>query len=53
MDDQVDIKLMKQEEFNANIVKRLEELEDFKDESIRRFDQGIENRTRANRRHSR
>ena len=28
MDDQVDIKLMKQEEFNANIVKRLEELED-------------------------
>ena len=28
MDDQTDIKFIKQEEFNANIVKRLEELED-------------------------
>jgi hypothetical protein len=28
MDDQTDIKFLKQEEFNANIVKRLEELED-------------------------
>ena len=28
MDDQTDIKFIKQEEFNSNIVKRLEELED-------------------------
>ena len=28
MDDQADIKFLKQQEFNANIVKRLEELED-------------------------
>ena len=28
MDDQTDIKFIKQQEFNANIVKRLEELED-------------------------
>ena len=28
MDDQIDIKFVKQEEYNANIVKRLEELED-------------------------
>ena len=28
MDDQTDIKFLKQQEFNANIVKRLEELED-------------------------
>jgi len=54
VDDQIDIKLMKQEEFNANVVKRLEdfgewrhELEDFKEISIKRFDQGIENRTKA------
>ena len=30
MDDQTDIKFLKQEEFNANIVKRLEALENFK-----------------------
>ena len=47
MDDQTDIKFIKQQEFNANIVKRLEELEDFKEISIKRFDQGIENRTIA------
>jgi len=47
MDDQTDIKFMKQQEFNANVVKRLEELEDFKEISIKRFDQGIENRTIA------
>ena len=47
MDDQINIRFLKQEEFNANIVKRLEELEDFKDISIKRFDQGIENRTKA------
>ena len=29
IDDQIDIKLIKQQEFNANVVKRLEELEDF------------------------
>ena len=29
MDDQANIKFLKQEEFNANIVKRLEELEDY------------------------
>ena len=47
MNDQTNIKFLKQEEFNANIVKRLEELEDFKDISIKRFDQGVENRTIA------
>jgi hypothetical protein len=45
--DQTNIKFLKQEEFNANVVKRLEELEDFKEISIKRFDQGIENRTIA------
>jgi len=45
--DQTNIKFLKQQEFNANVVKRLEELEDFKDISIKRFDQGIENRTIA------
>tara|TARA_R100001244_G_scaffold100749_3_gene75129 strand:- start:1325 stop:1714 length:390 start_codon:yes stop_codon:yes gene_type:complete len=72
MDDQTDIKFIKQEEFNANIVKRLEELEDlsgqfdiagrllrndnqilrkefeeFKDSTLIRLDQEIENRTLA------
>ena len=47
MDDQTDIKFMKQEEFNTNIVKRLEELEDFKSQALIRLDQGIENRTKA------
>ena len=47
MNDQTNIKFLKQEEFNRNIVKRLEELEDFKDISIKRFDQGVENRTIA------
>ena len=45
--DQVNIKFLKQQEFNANIVKRLEELEDFKDQALVRLDQGIENRTKA------
>ena len=47
MDDQTDIKFLKQEEFNANIVKRLEELEDFKAQALIRLDQEIENRTKA------
>ena len=72
MDDQTDIKFIKQQEFNANIVKRLEELEDlsgqfdiagrllrndnqilrkefdeFKNSTLIRLDQGIENRTKA------
>ena len=72
MDDQTDIKFIKQQEFNANIVKRLEELEDlsgqfdiagrllrndnqilrkefeeFKDSTLIRLDQEIENRTLA------
>ena len=47
MNDQIDIKFIKQEEYNANVVKRLEELEDFKDQALIRLDQEIENRTRA------
>ena len=47
MDDQTDIKFIKQQEFNANIVKRLEELEDFKAQALIRLDQEIENRTKA------
>ena len=54
LDNQVDIKLMKQEEFNDNVDisleelgDRIQELEDFKEISIKRFDQGIENRTIA------
>ena len=47
MDDQTDIKFLKQQEFNANIVKRLEELEDFKSQALIRLDQEIENRTKA------
>ena len=47
MNDQTNIKFLKQEEFNANVVKRLEELEDFKDQVLVRLDQGIENRTKA------
>ena len=60
MDDQIDIKFVKQQEFNANVVKRLEEIEDnygnetriedleyFKDQALIRLDQEIENRTKA------
>ena len=47
MNDQTNIKFLKQEEFNANIVKRLEELEDFKSQALVRLDQEIENRTNA------
>ena len=54
MDDQTNIKFLKQEEFNANVikfnenvVKRLEELEDFKAQALIRLDQEIENRTKA------
>ena len=47
MDDQINIRFLKQEEFNANIVKRLEELEDFKSQALVRLDQEIENRTKA------
>ena len=47
VNDQTNIKFLKQEEFNANIVKRLEELEDFKSQVLVRLDQGIENRTKA------
>ena len=46
-DDQTNIKFLKQEEFNRNIVKRLEELEDFKSQALVRLDQEIENRTNA------
>ena len=64
-DDQINIRFLKQEEFNANIVKRLEELEDKMAVAYTRikgtedfvatttvqanirFDQGIENRTKA------
>ena len=45
--DQVNIKFLKQQEFNANIVKRLEELEDFKTKTLIRLNQEIENRTKA------
>jgi len=61
VNDQTDIKFIKQKEFNANIVKRWEELEDkilkntndiyamklWKQEAVARFGQGIENRTKA------
>ena len=47
MDDQENIKEIKQKEFNENIIKRLEELEDFKEQALIRLDQGIENRTKA------
>ena len=47
MNDQTNIKFLKQEEFNRNIVKRLEELEDFKSQALVRLDQEIENRTNA------
>ena len=46
-DDRTNIRFLKQEEFNANIVKRLEELEDFKSQALIRLDQEIENRTKA------
>ena len=36
-----------QQTFNKNIVKRLEELEDFKEQALIRLDQEIENRTKA------
>ena len=39
--------MVNQEEFNANIVKRLEDLEDFQERTLVRLNQGIENRTRA------
>ena len=45
--DQINIKFLKQQEFNTNIVKRLEELEDFKSQALIRLDQEIENRTKA------
>ena len=47
MDDQTNIKFLKQEEFNSNIVKRLESIEDFREQTLIRLNQGIENRTRA------
>ena len=47
MDDQTNIKFLKQEEYNANRVKRLEGLEDFKAQTKIRLDQEIENRTKA------
>ena len=54
LDDQIDIKLMKQREFNSNVDKsleelgdRIQELEDFKDQALIRLDQEIENRTKA------
>ena len=47
MDDQTDIKFMKQQEFNANVVKRLESIEDFREQTLIRLNQEIENRTKA------
>jgi len=53
-DDRTNIKFLKQNEvnelqvtINRNIVKRLEELEDFKTKALIRLDQEIENRTKA------
>ena len=46
-DDRTNIKFLKQEEFNANIVKRLESIEDFREQTLIRLNQEIENRTRA------
>jgi len=37
----------KQQTFNTNIVKRIQELEDFKGQALIRLDQEIENRTKA------
>ena len=45
--DQVNIKFLKQQEFNANIVKRLESIEDFREQTLIRLNQEIENRTKA------
>ena len=47
MDDQINIRFLKQEEFNANIVKRLESIEDFREQTLIRLNQEIENRTNA------
>jgi len=47
MDDQINIRFLKQEEFNANIVKRLESIEDFREQTLIRLNQEIENRTKA------
>ena len=47
VNNQFGVKFMEQKEFNANIVKRLEELEDFKAQALIRLDQEIENRTKA------
>ena len=45
--DQINIKFLKQQEFNANIVKRLESIEDFREQTLIRLNQEIENRTKA------
>ena len=47
VNDQTNIKFLKQEEFNANIVKRLESIEDFREQTLIRLNQEIENRTKA------
>ena len=46
-DDRTNIRFLKQEEFNANIVKRLESIEDFRAQTLIRLNQEIENRTKA------
>ena len=46
-DDRTNIRFLKQEEFNANIVKRLESIEDFREQTLIRLNQEIENRTKA------
>ena len=47
MNYQTNIKFLKQQEFNANIVKRLESIEDFREQTLIRLNQEIENRTKA------
>jgi hypothetical protein len=46
VNDQTNIKFLKQQEFNANIVKRLEELEDFKSQATIKIAQ-LENKVEA------
>ena len=45
--DTYDDRHSRQQKFNKNIVKRIEELEDFKAQALIRLDQEIENRTKA------
>ena len=45
--DTYDDRHSRQQKFNKNIVKRIEELEDFKAQALIRLDQEIENKTKA------